>query len=165
MKYVAVCMGVLLVSLWMVPAMSAAGDYYCSADVLAGGQGTAAEPWACVTVDQFNARVADVCRAGGGTLHFLFTGGYVTYAVNPDCSVTPSSPNPGRPDSDITIVDVPDSDITIVDIPDPSVPSPTTPPTAGGDLPLPSLVMLALLAAGGLIAAGMLLRRPHPPAS
>lgn len=155
MKYLAVCMGVLLVSLLMVPAMSAAGDYYCSADVLTGGQGTAAEPWACVTVDQFNARVADVCRAGGGTLHFLFTGGYVTYAVNPDCSVTPSSPNPGRPDSDITIVD----------IPDPSVPSPTTPPTAGGDLPLPSLVMLALLAAGGLIAAGMLLRRPHPPAS
>ena len=162
MKYVAVCMGVLLVSLWMVPAMSAAGDYYCSADVLTGGQGTAAEPWACVTVDQFNARVADVCRAGGGTLHFLFTGGYVTYAVNPDCSVTPSSPNPGTPDSDITIVDIPNPSVPS---PDPSVPSPTTPPTAGGDLPLPSLVMLALLAAGGLIAAGVLLRRPHPPAS
>lgn len=155
MKYLAVCMGVLLVSLLMVPALGAAGDFYCSADVLTGGQGTAAEPWACVTVDQFNARVAEVCRAGGGTLHFVFTGGYVTYTVNPDCSVTSNPPNPGTPDSDIIIVDVPD----------PSVPSPNEPPTAGGDLPLPSLVIVALLAAGGLIAAGLLLRRPHPPAS
>ena len=44
MKYLAVCIGVLLVSLLMVPAISAAGDYYCSADVLTGGQGIAAEP-------------------------------------------------------------------------------------------------------------------------
>lgn len=120
--------------LLLVPSARASGDYYCSATIALGGQGTAAEPWACVTVDQFNARVADVCRAGGGTLYFLFEGGYVGYTVNPDCSVISGAPNPGTP-------------------------GPTTPPSAGADLPLPWLLTLAAVTAGGLMVAGMALRR------
>jgi hypothetical protein len=121
-------------SLLLAPSAGASGDFYCSANVLMGGQGTTAEPWACVTVDQFNARVAEVCRAGGGTLYFLFEGGYVDYTVNPDCSVVSGTPNPGTP-------------------------GPTTPPSAGADLPLPWLVTIAVLAAGSLVVAGVVLRR------
>lgn len=120
--------------LLLVPAAGATGDYYCSANLALGGQGTAAEPWACVTVDQFNARVADVCRVGGGTLYFLFEGGYVDYTVNADCSVVMGTTNPGTP-------------------------SPTTPPSAGADIPLPWLATIAVAAASGLIAAGVVLRR------
>lgn len=121
-------------SLLLAPSASASGDFYCSATVLLGGQGTVAEPWACVTVDQFNARVAEVCRAGGGTLYFLFEGGYVDYTVNPDCSVVSGTTNPGTP-------------------------GPTTPPSAGADLPLPWLVAIAIVAAGSLMVAGVVLRR------
>lgn len=121
-------------SLLLVPSAGASGDYYCSANVLTDGQGTVAEPWACVTVDQFNARVAEVCRAGGGTLYFLFEGGYVEYAVNPDCSVVSGTPIPGTP-------------------------GPTIPPSAGADLPLPWLVAIAIVAAGSLMVAGVVLRR------
>lgn len=144
MKRVILMLGLVIAGVLLVPAASAAGDYYCSADVLAGGQGTAAEPWACVTVDQFNARVAEVCRAGGGTLFFLFNGGYVNYTVNSDCSVISGSPNPGSPNA--------------------GTPSPDTPPSAGGDASLPWLVTVAFLAGGGLITAGVMLRRTHPPA-
>lgn len=142
MKRVPLLLCLLIAGVLLVPAASATGEFYCSADVLVGGQGTAAEPWACVTIDQFNARVAEVCRTGGGTLYFLFNGGYVNYTVASDCAVVSGAPNPGSPNA--------------------GTPSPTTPPSAGGDTSS-WLVTLAILAAGGLIAAGVVLRRASPP--
>lgn len=143
MKRVVIFACLLIGCLLVVPSAGASGDYYCSANVLVGGEGTAAEPWACVTVDQFNARAAEVCRTGGGTLYFLFEGGYVSYVVNSDCSVVAGTPNAGTPATG------------------PSVP--TVPPSAGGDAPWSWLVVVAVVAAVGLIAAGVMVRRPHPP--
>lgn len=143
MKRVMLLLCLVIGCLLAVPSAGAAGDYYCSSTILMGGQGTAVEPWACVTVDQFNARAAEVCRAGGGTLYFLFEGGYVSYTVNPDCSVVAGTPNPGTPNA--------------------SSPNPTTPPSAGGDGSMSWLVTVAVVAAGGLIAAGVILRRARPP--
>ncbi len=138
MQRVIVLICLLMGCLWFTPAAHAASDFYCSATILVDGEGTAAKPWMCVTVDQFNAHVAEVCRAGGGTLYFLFEGGYVNYTVNHDCSVISGAPNPGSP-------------------------GPVTPPAAGATLPQPWLMTMAIVAAGGLVAAGLVLRRARVP--
>lgn len=87
----------LALTAWAVPHAQAAGPFFCTAGEASDGNGSVDQPWVCATPDQFEAVVARVCRAGGGTLYFIFPDGYIEYAVAPDCTAQARPPQNGQP--------------------------------------------------------------------
>ena len=74
-----------------------AGPFYCSTTKPSGGTGTAIDPWACTTPDQFDQARLATCKAGSDTLYFIFSEGYIRYTISDKCEATQSQTVMGAP--------------------------------------------------------------------
>jgi LPXTG-motif cell wall-anchored protein len=128
---------VVLASLLLPSTVRAAGAFYCTTARDTGGSGAWANPWGCATEPQLNYLINNViCRQYyGGILYRIYTDAYVIYRITllnteQGCSVDISQRYPGYP-----------------------------PNTGPEDFPLPLVLGGVAIAAVGLLAGGMALRR------
>jgi hypothetical protein len=130
----------ILVAVIIPTAVSAAGTFYCSSTVTAGGTGTLSDPWACSDATQLDSVINDqVCDIySGGDLYQLFPNSYryhvVTYYSVTDCRVTATYDYAGYP------------------------------PYTGVNIATPYIVGIVALAGAGLVAAGFFIRRKRTAA-
>jgi hypothetical protein len=84
----------ILISLIPASAFASTPQYYCSAFVTSGGDGSYDHPWPCTNQAQLDAAVAQVCKAGYGILYEEVANGYWRHTVEDPtdgpCKVTSS---------------------------------------------------------------------------
>ena len=131
----------IMIALLIPGAVNAAGTFYCSASVVAGGTGTLADPWACSDAIQLQTVIDDeICDVySGGDLYQIFPASYryhvVTWYSVDDCRVTASYDYAGYP------------------------------PSTGVEIGAPYIVGGVALLGAGLVAAGLLIRRKRATAA
>jgi hypothetical protein len=131
----------IMISLLIPGAVNAAGTFYCSTSVVAGGTGTLADPWACSDATQLQSVIDDeICDVySGGDLYQIFPASYryhvITWYSVDDCRVTASYDYAGYP------------------------------PSTGVEIGTPYIVGGVALLGAGLVATGLLIRRKRATAA
>ena len=126
---------VVLIALIIPVAVSAAGTFYCSANVTSGGTGTYWDPWACSTDAQLDTIIDDVIcdQYYGGYLYQIFSTSYryrvITWYSATDCRVTYTADYSGYP------------------------------PYTGVEVPVPLIIGGAAVVGALMLLAGIMLRR------